>query len=391
MAAGHPVCSLLSRDRRGCQPRSRRRVWSGAFRVTRNARPAGVARHVPAAVPFTDVRGTQVEQAGDLSVAVVGAEVECARTSPPARSSRWKSSWSGEPASSCAAATPTTRPTGSRHRPPSRPRQKATSSRAATAERRRTPSRERWPSAQVTGCGAGCARARSTQKGRPPGERSVHHRSSAATTTAPAPTARATVEPGRSHSRSRCTSWPVDLLTDVGPALRRLEARTSGCPGQGSPAGQPSAPAQKSVGAGQTRRRVDHGVQVGNSWWDASRGGDGVPRAASPPARPRERPGPTSAGLGHPRSARGRGSRSAHTSSTERYSRSRDRQPARQSRREGDRPTTSAARMSSCRAGNSRAAARVSGPRGLVASTGRGAFDGHGCSFARTTAWSTHW
>ncbi len=51
------------------------------------------------------------------------------------------------------------------------------------------------------------------------------------------------------------------------------------------------------------------------------------------------------------RPACAREARSVHTSSTERYSRSRERQPARQSTLDGERPATSAARMSSCRAG----------------------------------------
>lgn len=72
----------------------------GEFPVTQKGSPA-TSRRTCRPWPGPRVRGAELHQPPDLVPDVVGSEVEMRRVGPLGSSSCWKSSWSGDPASSC--------------------------------------------------------------------------------------------------------------------------------------------------------------------------------------------------------------------------------------------------------------------------------------------------
>jgi hypothetical protein len=102
--------------------------------------------------------------------------------------------------------------------------------------------RERWPSGHLTGSGACRSRLANTQNGNPPGDRIACHSSCRPARAAPSSTARDTDASGSGDSTSRCTlgapsiSWRWTYAAPSGGS----KLRSSGCPGQDSPAGHPS-------------------------------------------------------------------------------------------------------------------------------------------------------
>lgn len=137
-----------------------------------------VPQHVPATVASTNVNGTVTDETPNLCVSVIGAVVEVGTHRTVGLVEPLEEQLQGDPASSCH--LPANSWAGElTQRPGSSAFQNSTSASCLSrGESMQTCTiLDRWPSGQVTGSVAVWGFSEMTQKGRPPGDDRIHHRS----------------------------------------------------------------------------------------------------------------------------------------------------------------------------------------------------------------------